>query len=205
MEDIKKLMTEHELSQYEKLETASNALRNICNYEKRTVGYAASELQGSILKEMKSIRDNILIGRRLCYDYGSETYFTNSSYDTLFTGWAFAQNEDFIPDDGKAEHICYFKDGKLSTSGIPRNVSQYIFDNTWYCIMEHGLNNILFNLGCENPVVILLDTCNVSFKIQNPIHQLSYFLDYFDEVCPLGYRNEIIPMQAKQWEKGMRE
>lgn len=156
MEDIKTLMTEAELSQYEKLETASDALSNICNYKKRTLGYAASELQGVILKEMRSIRDNILTGRRLCYDYGSETYFTNSSYDILFTGWAYFKMSDknFYPDNGVTEEICYIKDGRLTAHNVPRNCMEYVMHNALYILPDKtmgGKSALIFNLGSEEP------------------------------------------------------
>lgn len=206
--EIKDLMTEQELSQYEKFESALEPLRKMCNTLNHELGCEASKLLCKIINEMNSMKDVVLLrGKgKLAYNSENDYYYTDEYFSEAFTGVGYYNSESnsFYKDDNVAELVCYFKNGKLIAQNISRNVSKYVFDNSWYCIMEHGLNNILFNLGCENPVVILLDTCNVSFKIKNPISQLSYFLEYFDEVSPLGYRNEIIPMQAKQWEKSMR-
>jgi hypothetical protein len=170
MENIKSLMTELELSTYEKLEAASEALRHICNYEKRTLGYAASELLNVIIQEMSSIREDVA-GKHIVRNIKNDLYYVDNSFSVLFTGWAYWEDSYFRPDNGTYDYIYYFKNGRMMTSNVSRNVKEYVTDDNWYILPDKTMSEksgVMFNLGGNIPLAFMTGV-DFPYELKNDV------------------------------------
>lgn len=156
MEYIKKLMTEAELSQYEKLESALEPLYKMCNTLNHELSCEASKLLCKIINEMNSMKDVVLLRRKgkLVFDDENDCYYTDESFSTLFTGIGYFsdQCQSFYRDNGTVDELCYFVNGKIVKYYFKRNCIPYITDDNWYILPDKTMGEksaVIFNLGCN--------------------------------------------------------
>ena len=161
--EILNLMTADELSSYEAFEKMRDSL-----YENLYEAYPnlndlvrdqASELGEVICNQMQAIREKVLQRkkRKLVFDGENDRYFTDESFRELFTGCAYFENDDFISDNGVADTLCYFVNGKIVKYYFKRNCVPYVTVDAWHVLpdkLSGGKSALIFNLGCKIPDAI---------------------------------------------------
>jgi hypothetical protein len=159
MENIKSLMTELELSTYNILERLFDNLHESVNSNIDSISAKAAELSTSVYNQMAAIRDKVILRRKLVLDDKNDCYFTDKSFTTSFTGIGYYSDQcnDFYQDNGEADELCYFVNGRIAKYYFKRNCIPYITVDAWFVLpdkLSGGKSALIFNLGCEIPEAI---------------------------------------------------
>jgi hypothetical protein len=156
MENIKNLMTELELSTYNILERLCNLLECVSS-NIDSISVKATELSTAICNEMTTMRDKVVLRRKLVYDDRNDCYFRDESFTTRFTGIAYYSDFCFYQDNGEISELLYFENGKIVKHGFKRNCVPYVTVDAWFVLpdkLSGGKSALIFNLGCRIPEAI---------------------------------------------------
>jgi RNase adaptor protein for sRNA GlmZ degradation len=159
MKNIKNLMTELELSTYNILERLFENLHEAVNSNIDSISLKALELSMDIYMEMIAIHNKVVHRSKRLFGDKNYCYFTDESFTTRFTGIAYWDDEydNFYQDNGVADELCYFVNGKIVRYNFERNCIPYVTVDAWHVLpdkLSGGKSALIFNLGCRIPEAI---------------------------------------------------